>query len=606
MTEGTQDEGAYGRSADPAVDAAEHLAAAIGTPAWAQARDGMLGLLPGDDPRVGERIEAWAADAARHEGEDLTRYLTESLPVWRGRIEAALADDPERAEEARRFADSVQSLLPTPDGGATTQIAVASGHGTVNAVQNGNIYYQVVLGLAPRPRRTSLGKAAVVTSAAAAGSAGGGLVAADGLASDAVRDAGIGQAPHAPLADPVQASTTAVQTASASGAGTSVPGAAVAAKSGTTVLAKAGAAVAKAVGLGGAGAAGVSVPVLATVVTVVAVVTTTVTVFVPRIMNQSSCDAAAEGRSAPGVLAEAARRVELTSFRYDVTRGRHHVSGAADPHTRTAWFRQSLTGGAVTSGTIERGEVVLPGGATAPDGVDPRWVRADGAFTDAVDPAAPARELRSVTQARRKGCTFTGTLAPTTEPAASAGSAEPAVARSGVGRAGPVAATSAPAAGPSAVNFTARIDDRGRLVRLTTDAAADRPRAAARYWDFGLAVTASVPPSGGPPAPSSETATLAGEWTGGWSVVYASGMFTASLSQDGDRISGDLTVEGAPCSLDGSVSGKLQGNRITFGNVNSERKITFSGSVDGDRMTGTFETDCSGAAGSFSAQRSGS
>ncbi|MEU7665001.1 hypothetical protein [Streptomyces lincolnensis] len=604
MAEGTQDDEAYGRSADPAVDAAEHLAAAIGTPAWAEARDGMLGLLPGDDRRVSERIEAWAADAARHEGEELSRYLTDSLPEWRERIEAALADDPERAEEARRFADSVQSLLPAPDGGTTPQVAMATGHGTVNAVQNGNIYYQVVLGLAPRPRRTSLRKAAAITTIAAAGSAGGGLVAADRLATDAVNEAGIGQVPQAPLADPVQAAGTATQTTgSVSTAGASAPGAAVAAKSGTTVLAKAGAAVAKAVGLGGAGAAGVSVPVVATVVTVVAVVTTTVTVFVPRVMNQTSCDAAAEGRSAPAVLAEAARRVELTSFRYDVTRGRHHVVGAADPHARTAWFRQGLTGGAVTSGTIDRGKVVLPADATAPDGVDPRWVRADGAFTDAVDPAAPARELRSVAQARRKDCTFTGTLAPTTEPA---GSAEPAVARSGAGRVEPAAASSAPAAGRSAATFTARIDDRGRLVHLTTDATRARPRATARYWDFGLTVTASAPPSGGTPEPSSDAATLAGDWTGSWSVVYASGHLRASLSQDGDRITGDLTVDGAPCPLDGSLSGRLEGNRISFGNVNSERKITFSGSVEGTTMSGTFETDCGGAAGSWNARRSGS
>ena len=124
MAEGTQDDGAFGRSADPAEDAAEHLAAAIGTPAWAEAREGVLGLLPDDEPQVDERIDAWAAVAAGHEGEGLTRYLTDSLPEWRELIARAVADDPERAEEARRFADSVQSLLPSPDGSAP-QIAVA-------------------------------------------------------------------------------------------------------------------------------------------------------------------------------------------------------------------------------------------------------------------------------------------------------------------------------------------------------------------------------------------------------------------------------------------------------------------------------------------------
>ncbi|MEV3993834.1 hypothetical protein AB0J57_33635 [Streptomyces sp. NPDC049837] len=599
MAEGTRGDGAYGRSADPAEDAAEHLAAAIGTPAWPQARDRVLGLLPEDDPRVNERIDAWAADAARHEGEALTEYLTQSLPGWREKIEAYLADDPDRAEEARRFADSVQSLLPPPDG-ATTQNVTATGHGTVNAVQNGNIYYQVVLGLAPRPRM-SRGKAAGITVTTIAASTGGGLAAADRLATDAVNQAGEGALPQAPLADPVHASTAAAQTTgSASTAGSAAGSAAGASTTGAaTGLAKAGGAVTKALGLGGA--AGVSGPVVAVVVSVVAVVVTTASVLLPRIANQTSCDTAAEGRSPAAVLAEAARRVELTSFRYDVTRGRHQVTGAADPHARTAWFRQGLTGGPVTTGTIDRGKVVLPTGTAAPSGADPRWVRADGAFTDAVDPAGPARELRSVTGARRDGCAFTGTLA---------AAAEPAVARSGPGSARPVAATSAPPpAGTSAVDFTARIDDRGRLVHLTTEGSAGRPPVTARYGNFGLAVTPSAPPSGGAPAPSaptrSETATLDGRWRGEWSTGFGVGGFTATLTQDGNRISGDLTVEGVPCSLSGPLSGTLEGDRITFGTVNSARKITFSGSVDGDTMRGTYETDCYDASGPWTARREG-
>ncbi|MFE0453829.1 hypothetical protein ACFW2D_21575 [Streptomyces sp. NPDC058914] len=598
MAEGTPDNNAYGRSDDPAVDAAEHLAAAIGTPAWTEARERVIGLLPDDDPQVSERIEAWAAEAERHEGDDLSRFLTRSLPQWQQRISAALADDPERAQEARRFADSVQSLLPPPDG-TTTQIAIATGHGTVNSVQNGNIYYQVVLGLAPRPRKTTLGKAAAITLGAGAVSAAGGLAATNHLADEAVKQAGAGHLPGAPLADPAQASATAAQTAgSPSVAGASTPGTAAAGKSGATLWAKA-AAVTKAVTFGGAG---VSAPVVATVVTVVVVVVTTVTIVVPRIMSGASCDAAAGDRSAPAILAEAARRVELTSFRYDVTRGRHHVTGAADPQARTAWFRQGVRGGTDTSGTIDQGKVVLPPGVTTPSGADTRWVRADGAFIDAVDPAAPARELRSVIQARRDGCTFTGTLAPATAPGASV---EPAVARSSVASARPVAATSTPTADAAPVDFTARIDDRGRLVHLTTQASPDRLPVAARYWDFGLAVTASAPPSSDAPT-SSENKTLTGKWTGDWSTSFGSGGFTATLSQDGERITGDLTVDGVPCSLDGSVTGTLEGDRITFGNVNSAGTISFTGSVEGNTMRGSFETDCYDTSGSWTAQRSGS
>ncbi|MFE7068911.1 hypothetical protein ACFU96_02300 [Streptomyces sp. NPDC057620] len=615
MAEGTQDDSAYGRSADPAEDAAEHLAAAIGTTAWAKARNGVLGLLPDDEPEVNERIEAWATVAAEHEGERLTHFLTDSLPEWREMIERAVADDPERAEQARRFADSVQSLLPSPDG-ITTQVAVATGHGTVNSVQNGNIYYEVVLGMAPRPpRKTSLGKTAAITVTAATVAAGGAHAVADHLATEAVRAVGTGPAAGAPIADPVQASTAAAQTAgstAASGAGASAPGVTFAAKAGA-VLAKATAAVGKTLAIGGAGAAGVSMPVVVGVVTVVVVVTTTVTVVLPPLMDRASCDKAAEGRKATAVLAEAARRVELTSFRYDVTRGRRHVTGAADPHARTAWFRQGLTGGPVTSGTIDRGRVVLSTGTATPSGADARWVRADGAFMDAVDPAAPARELRSVIRARREGCTFTGALTPGAEPGGSAGStgsAEPAAATSaaGTGPAGPSAlAASAPDADDTPVGFRARIDDLGRLVRLTTEASGERLPTSARYWDFGLTVTASAPPSGGgPEQPESEAVTLTGAWTGDWSTGFGTGGFTAALSQDGDRLTGDLKVTGVPCSLDGSLDGTLDGDRITFGSVSSEKRITFTGQVDGDTMRGTFETDCYDASGPWTARRSGS
>ncbi|MFD0306018.1 hypothetical protein [Streptomyces sp. NPDC127119] len=635
MAEGAQGDGAYGRSADPAEDAAEHLAAAIGTTAWAEARDGVLGLVPDDEPEVNERIEAWAAVAAHREGEELTHFLTESLPEWREMIERAVADDPERAEEARRFADSVQSLLPSPDS-TTTQVAVATGHGTVNSVQNGNIYYEVVLGLAPRPpRKTSLGKTAGIAVASTTVVAGGAHVVADHLATEAVRAAGAGTAPGAPIADPVQASTAATQTAgstAASGAGASAPGATLAAKA-TAVLGKAGAAVGKALAFGGAGAVGVSTPVVVSVVTVVVVVTTTVIVVLPPVMNRASCDKAAEGRKASAVLAEAARRVELTSFRYDVTRGRRHVTGAADPHARTAWFRQGLIGGPVTSGTIDRGRVVLPIGTATPSGTgagagpDARWVRADGVFMDAVDPAASARELRSVIRARRDGCTFTGALAPGAEPAGSAQSAgttgtsrtgEPGGTRGTGGAAEPAAATSAPNAESNpAVDFRARIDALGRLVRLTTEASGDRLPTSARYWDFGLTVTASAPPppsSGGPKQSESEsqseseteTATLTGAWAGDWSTGFGTGGFTATLSQDGDRLTGDLKVTGVPCSLDGSLDGTLDGDRITFGSVSSEKRITFIGNVDGDTMRGTFKTDCYDASGPWTARRSGS
>jgi hypothetical protein len=263
--------------------------------------------------------------------------------------------------------------------------------------------------------------------------------------------------------------------------------------------------------------------------------------------------------------------------------------------------------------------VALAAGARTPPGADPRWVRADGAFVDAIDPAAPARELRSVAGARRDGCAFSGTLAPVARPAAArsdTGSAAPAAARtdtrsvapttarSDAGPVAPAAATSAPPSAVTGVAFTARIDEQGRLARLSIEASAGRLPVTARYGEFGLRVTPSAPQSGGASTPA-ERASLTGDWAGSWSTGLGSGTFTATLTQDGERLTGDLTVDGVPCSLDGSLDGTLAGDRITFGSVNSERKISFTGDVEGDTMRGTFETDCHGTSGSWTARRSG-
>ncbi|MDV9169809.1 hypothetical protein R6V09_06620, partial [Streptomyces sp. W16] len=401
-----------------------------------------------------------------------------------------------------------------------------------------------------------------------------------------------------PLANPAVAPNAAT-----TAGGATTPGTTAAAKTASTLSGKIAGAL-------GAGAGGVGVPTVAAAVSMVVVVVTTVTVVVTRTSNHGSCDAAVHGQSPRAVLTEAARRIELTSFRFDVTRGPHHVTGAADPQSRNAWFTQGLTDGPVVTGTIAQGKVVLPASTTTPSGADPRWVRSDGAFTDAVDPAAPARKLRSVTTARRKGCEFTGTLPPSPAPTA-AGSASsmaaPLAARTGTASAAPTTgASTSPSADGSGVPFTARIDDKGRLVRLKTEAPADGLPVSARYSDFGLTVTPSVPPSATAhrsPSPGA-THTLTGDWAGVWATDFATGDLTAKLAQNGNRMTGQLTVDGTGCDLDGPVSGAVDGDRITFGTVKSTGKITFTGSMDGAGMHGTFSTDCYNAAGNWNARRS--
>ncbi|MFK4225272.1 hypothetical protein [Streptomyces sp. NPDC019890] len=600
VDEGTDE--AVGESPDPAVDAAEHLAAAIGTQAWPVACEKVAALLPGEGGAAAERVQAWAAEALRRDGEDLNTFLIESVPGWQEQIAAALAGDPTRAEQARHFTETIRSLL-LPSDGAATQVATATGHGTVNAVQNGNIYYQVVLGNTPRPPRMRRGATAAVTTTAITGAAVTGTAAARHFASDAAEKAAAGQLPQGPLADPAQLPTAVAPQGvpAASTAGASAHGAAAAVKSGAGLLGKVA-------GVLGGGAAGVSVPVVIAVVSVVVVAVTTVSFVVTRSSDRASCGAAVGGRSAPAVLAEAARRTGLTSFRFTVARGRHQVAGAADPRTRTAWFTQTVGGGTTVAGTIKQGKVSLPAGAAAPQGADSRLVRADGAFTDAADPTAAAQLLASVTTAKRTGCAFSGTLAQAqngTAPTDKASQAGPEPTGTS-----PTHASAPAEAGNPAVPFTARIDDRGRLLNLTAKSVAPGSYpVSARYWDFGLAVAPSAPPwTATPPSPESGShpaSAIDGEWAGQWSVSFASGTFTAKLNLNGSQIIGDLAVFGTGCALDGAVSGTLDGRRITFGTVDSAVRISFTGTVDGTVMNGTFSTDCNHAEGDWTARHSG-
>lgn len=360
MAGGAQGDGeAYGRAADPVVGAAGHLAVVIGVEVWSQAREQVVGLLSGGEGSAGGRFGAWVAEALRREravGKS-NAYLVGSLAQWQREIAVALADGFERVEEARRFAGTVRSLLPRPDETAA-QVAVAAGHGTVNAVRKSSICYQVVLGFAPRPRGLSRGTVIAVLAAGGMAVVAGGVAVARHVAVEAVGKAGVGHLPQAPLADPA-----VVSYAVALAGGAMAPGITAAARTGTTILGKAASAVSgRIAGVLGVGTFGVGVPTVAAVVVAV----TAVTVVVTRVSGHGVCGAAVQGQSSRAVLADAAGRVELTGFRFDITRGPHHVPGAVDPQSRNVWFTRGLADGPMVAGTITQGKVVLPVGVTTP------------------------------------------------------------------------------------------------------------------------------------------------------------------------------------------------------------------------------------------------
>jgi hypothetical protein len=110
--------------------------------------------------------------------------------------------------------------------------------------------------------------------------------------------------------------------------------------------------------------------------------------------------------------------------------------------------------------------------------------------------------------------------------------------------------------------------------------------------------TTTAPPNPTTPAvttpPTSETSPsstpaaagdLSGTWSGQYSGAYK-GTFTLHWTQTGSKLTGTIDVS----SLNGTlpITGTVNGSAIQFGTVGST-EITYSGSVSGDSMSGTYE-----------------
>jgi hypothetical protein len=134
----------------------------------------------------------------------------------------------------------------------------------------------------------------------------------------------------------------------------------------------------------------------------------------------------------------------------------------------------------------------------------------------------------------------------------------------------------------------------------------------------GMTALAAVAPGWGNPTwasapaahPQGHTATpskhepLSGKWSGHYSGSF-SGTFKLAWQQSAQNLSGTIIVSGfnnTPTSIHGTVHGVS----IRFGTVGSE-SITYSGSVSGKSMSGTWSIQAGGRSlgqGSWDASRS--
>jgi hypothetical protein len=90
---------------------------------------------------------------------------------------------------------------------------------------------------------------------------------------------------------------------------------------------------------------------------------------------------------------------------------------------------------------------------------------------------------------------------------------------------------------------------------------------------------------------------LTGTWSGTYSGAYH-GTFTLHWTQSKSRLTGTIKLSSVGRT---NITGSVRGSTIRFGTVGNANAITYSGSVSGKSMSGTYKTG--GAGGTWSAHK---
>jgi hypothetical protein len=83
--------------------------------------------------------------------------------------------------------------------------------------------------------------------------------------------------------------------------------------------------------------------------------------------------------------------------------------------------------------------------------------------------------------------------------------------------------------------------------------------------------------------PAGETASVAGKWLLSWQGRKKSRQATLNIQQDGAKLAGTCEERGGSEPLSGTV----QGNQISISVDEEKRSFSFTGTVEGKRMSGT-------------------
>ena len=92
-----------------------------------------------------------------------------------------------------------------------------------------------------------------------------------------------------------------------------------------------------------------------------------------------------------------------------------------------------------------------------------------------------------------------------------------------------------------------------------------------------------------------------GEWRGTWSSASGvGGSIVALLTQNGQSLTGTVTIGNTLCLSNGTVTGTADDDGATFGAVDGTHRITFTAPhFEPDRMAGTYSVDAGLCAGDF-------
>jgi hypothetical protein len=97
--------------------------------------------------------------------------------------------------------------------------------------------------------------------------------------------------------------------------------------------------------------------------------------------------------------------------------------------------------------------------------------------------------------------------------------------------------------------------------------------------------------------PRRASGSLTGTWSGTYNGAYR-GTFTLHWTQSKSQLTGTIKLSNVGRL---NIAGSVRGTTIRFGTVGNARAITYSGSVSGTSMSGTYKAG--GAGGSWSAHK---